>query len=117
MLVVSAAALTLLANPTATNVGFEPLVDGRNDAVVQQLTVEADLEKDDPAKLINLGIAYARLGRTDEARAMFTAAMNCSERANLETATGEWKDSRHLARLALRMLENGEFSATRMAAR
>jgi len=48
---------------------------------------------------------------------MFEAAMRGSDRVVLETAEGEWKESRHLARLALQMLDRGEFRAEQMAAR
>jgi hypothetical protein len=64
-----------------------------------------------------LGIAYARVGRTAEARAAFEAAASSDERFRLETASGEWMDSRDLARRALAMLDKGELSSTQFAAR
>ena len=117
MLLTSAAALMIFANGPATDVGYEPLVDGRDADAVEEIHANTDLSADDPVKLINLGIAYARQGRNAEARAMFEAAMKGEDRVVLETANGDWKDSRHLARAALLMLERGEFRAERMAAR
>lgn len=121
MLMNGIAVLALMANAPAEipaeSVGYEPLVEGRDAAAVEELNANTELTGDDPVRLINLGIAYARQGRTEEARAMFTAAMTNDDRFVLEVASGEWKDSRHLARLALKMLDGGEFGNARMAAR
>ena len=48
---------------------------------------------------------------------MFEAALRNSDRLTLETANGEWRDSRHLAKLALTMLARGDFRSDRFAAR
>ena len=40
---------------------------------------------------------------------MFTAAARNQQRYRLETAQGDWMDSRNLARRALAMLDRGEF--------
>lgn len=121
MLLISATALAMMAaGPVPapdSSVGYEPLVEGRDAAAIAELEANTELAVDDPVRLINLGIAYARQGRTEEARAMFEAAMWTEDRVALETATGEWKDSRHLARFALRMLDSGEFRGERMASR
>lgn len=111
------AALAMIASGVPADVGFLPLVEGRNAEAEKELNTNHQLEADDPVRLINLGVAYARQGRKAEARAMFEAAMRKSDRLVLETADGEWKDSRHLARLALKMLNSGELDTERMAAR
>ncbi|WP_128893179.1 hypothetical protein [Erythrobacter sp. HKB08] len=116
MMIASLAAVALMT-PAATQVGYDELMDGRDAAAIQTIEGNETLEKSDPARLINLGIAHARQGRTEEARKLFTAAMECEDRMSLETSEGEWKDSRHLARLALKMLDNGSFGSERMAAR
>jgi tetratricopeptide (TPR) repeat protein len=105
------------ADLAAEKVGFEPLLEGRNAAAVAEIEANAQLEADDPVRLINLGVAYARQGRTEEARALFEAAMQGEDRVALETASGEWMESRHLAKLALKMLDEGEFRTERMASR
>ena len=117
MFMTGTAALVMLASGTPAQVGYEPLIEGRDTAAVEQIQANTELAADDPVKLINLGIAYARQGRTEEARDMFETAMRGADRLVLETAKGEWKDSRHLARLALAMLDRGEFRTERMAAR
>ncbi len=48
---------------------------------------------------------------------MFEAAMWGDDRMTLETSEGRWKDSRHLAKLALEKLDDGDFYLERMAVR
>ncbi|NTZ41724.1 hypothetical protein G7A66_01200 [Altererythrobacter sp. SALINAS58] len=86
---------------------YHDLSQGNDDRAVERLEAAAN---DDPAVLINLGIAYARQGRSDDAKAMFVAALASDTPVKLETATGEWQDSRWLARSALGKLARGEFS-------
>ena len=100
------------------DVAFEELSEGNNSAAIKRIEQNAELQNDDPARLINLGIAHARQGAEREARAMFTAAAQTDTRYRLETAQGEWIDSRVLARRALAMLDRGEFRTNgRVAAR
>lgn len=122
MLLTGFAAIALMAPAPAlaseeTGVGYEPLIEGKVAAAINEIEANETLDANDPARLINLGIAYANQGRTEEARALFEQAMNGNDRLALETAEGEWKDSRHLARLALKMLERGDFGSERMASR
>ena len=72
---------------------------------------------EDPAGLINLGIANARRGDYERARAYFQAVINRREIVELETSTGEWLDARTLARRALTMLDNGGFASSGRIAR
>lgn len=100
------------------DVAYDELAEQRNAAAISRIENNPDLDQADPARLINLGIAYARQGRPDVARALFERAALRAERLSLETATGEWIDSRALARRALARLERGEFAvASRTAMR
>lgn len=104
--------------PMADSFGHKALVDGRDTAAIAAIMDNDQIENDDPARLINLGIAYARKGDEALARQLFEAARDNRNRVELETAQGEWVDSRRLAKQALAMLESGEFvSGSRMAAR
>lgn len=58
----------------------------------------------DPARLINLGNAYAGLGRLKDAREAYRSARFAPE-STLLLANGEASPSRDVARLALRRLE------------
>src|SRR3546814_17186979 len=54
-------------------VAFAELQAGANDAAVAKLTT-SDVDARDPSRLINLGTAYARLGRSADARTAYEAA-------------------------------------------
>ncbi|MBU0669020.1 MAG: hypothetical protein KKG32_02940 [Alphaproteobacteria bacterium] len=112
------AILAMAQAPVADNFGRQALVDGRETAAIAAIMDNDRIETDDPARLINLGIAYAREGDAELARQLFEAARDNRTRVELETAEGEWVDSRRLARQALAMLERGEFAdSARIAAR
>lgn len=102
----SAALAETASEPDRVDVAFEALSEGRTAEAVAQLQGRSE-ETSDPAVLINLGTAYARQGRIDEARAMFEAAMKSDERYDLELADGSWVDSRKAAKMALARLEEG----------
>lgn len=104
--------------PVQDDVAYEKLVAGEDEAAIRTINDNDALEGDDPARLLNLGVAYARQGNIAEARAMFSAAILSNDRQMLETGHGEWVDSRTLARQALVSLERGEFGDdTRVASR
>jgi len=114
-------AAAMLAQGTAAapaDVAYEALAAGNQNAAVAQL--EGSAADNDPAVLINLGVAYAMQGKTAEARATFERVIGASERYDLETASGAWVDSRALAFKALAALDRGALasaSATRTALR
>lgn len=102
---IAAPAIAETAEPDRVDVAFEALAEGRTAEAVAQLQRNGGEQATDPAVLINLGTAYARQGRMEEARAMFEAAMTSSERYDLELADGSWVDSRRAAKMALANLE------------
>lgn len=119
MTILLSAALAVLAQgPAATvpasdapyDVGYEELLAHRDGAARAAIEACDELAADDPARLINHGVALARTGDYEAARAAFTAAADARSSVELETAGGEWVDSRHLARKGLAMLDRGEFS-------
>lgn len=122
MFLTEIAALALMAQAPIvvtgeSGVGFDALMDGENAAAIAEIEANKALDAEDPARLINLGVAYARQGHTVKARELFQAAMQGEERLTLETSEGAWKDSRHLAKLALEKLDRGEFGGQRFATR
>ncbi len=92
------------------DVGYEELLADRNDEARDAIEACEELAADDPARLINHAIALARTGEYETARAELEAAAQARDSVELQTAGGEWVDSRHLARKALAMLERGEFA-------
>ncbi|APZ99320.1 hypothetical protein BWQ93_13130 [Sphingopyxis sp. QXT-31] len=95
------------ADSEALPVAYAELKAGDNRAAVAKLTGETKLDARDPSRLINLGTAYARLGRTDDAAAAYTAALGSPIRYDLELANGRYVDSRWAARTALANLNEG----------
>ncbi|MGB7417620.1 MAG: tetratricopeptide repeat protein [Erythrobacter sp.] len=85
------------------------LARGQSEDAITRLKVELDRNPNDPALLINLGIAYAQIGADEDARVAFEAAMRSSAETDLQTADGALVDSRVLARKALSMLDRGAF--------
>lgn len=94
----------------------DKLAKGRALTAIAALEKHVEKAPEDPGLLINLGIAHAQAGNTLTARTMFERALTSPEPIELETADGDITDSRRLARKALRMLENGEFT-TRISRR
>lgn len=95
------------ADAEALPVAFAELKAGDNRAAVAKLTGETTVDARDPSRLINLGTAYARLGRTDDAAAAYTAALGSPIRYDLELSDGRYVDSRWAARTALANLSEG----------
>lgn len=81
----------------------------------EEIEVAAVMDSGDPVQLLNRGVDFARQGETERARAMFTRVADNRMRYQMETAQGEWADSRNLARKALGMLDRGEFVPSRVA--
>ncbi len=88
-------------------VAYAELKAGDNRAAVAKLTGASDVDARDPSRLINLGTAYARLGRTDDAAKSYSAAIDSPIRYDLELASGRYVDSRWAARTALANLNTG----------
>lgn len=89
-------------------VAYGELKAGENQAAIEKLTGETSLAARDPSRLINLGTAYARLGRTAEAAAAYDNAIGSPIRYDLELADGRYVDSRWAARTALANLNTGK---------
>ena len=102
LLAQSAFSLGLDTGPSEqTDVGYDELANGNPAAAIEKIESSGALEEKDPAALINLGNAYARLGRMNEALRYYRAAVETDTRYDLELADGSWMDSRQAARLAL----------------
>ena len=110
------AAPTNTASVETAALEADQLAKGRSANAIAALEKHVAEAPEDPALLINLGIAHAQSGDSAQARAMFQRALVSPEPIELETANGEVTDSRRLARKAMRMLERGEFT-TRLSRR
>lgn len=96
-----------------SDVGYRELVAHRPTDAILRINANRRVESDDPARLINLGTANARLGDSKAAAKNYRAAIVSRQRYDLELANGTWMDSRAAARLAIKMLARGQALALR----
>jgi tetratricopeptide (TPR) repeat protein len=84
-----AAALTAqpAISPDQVDVGYDELAKGQPTAAIARITANADNAAHDPAALINLGTAYARLGEKAKAADYYRAAIVSPERFDLQLPT------------------------------
>jgi len=101
------------AEPAEVDVAYSELAAGMPAAAEARIEANRSLDARDPARLINLGAAYAAQGRTAQAEAMFKAAILSDRQYELELADGRWMDSRAAARMALAELKRSDRLATR----
>lgn len=101
MLAQSAApAITVEGEGDRIDVAYQELSEGRPGDARAKLEGASAVRQDDPSALINLGTAYARIGRSDKARDFYRAAIASRVRYDLQLSDGSWLDSRRAARLA-----------------
>lgn len=89
---------------SAVPVAYEALKAGQNDVAIREILADQSVRADDPSRLINLGTAYARIGRVNEAAAMYRAAIRSDVRYAVELSDGQWVDSQYAAKRALARL-------------
>ncbi len=97
-----------------TEAGYAELSAGQPEAAIVRIMTsrQAGAEVANPAALINLAAAHARLGRPDEARRLLEASVS-AERYDLQLANGSWMDSRSAARIAMNRLASSRVLASR----
>lgn len=93
-----------VAGQPEASMSNDALANGQYRKAVAELSTGSAAELSDPARLINLGTAHARLGDYPKASAAFRRAMYSDMRYDLELADGSVVDSREAARLALAKL-------------
>lgn len=97
----------------SVDVAYAELARGDTQGAIERIRANREVAATDPAALINLGAAHARLGKTRKAEKLYRAAIASPERYELELADGSWMDSRRAARLAIDKLEQNEALALR----
>lgn len=102
-------AVTMQGIEWPSDLAVAPLLARRSEEAIAILEQSRLSDPEDPAVLINLGIAYAQMGREAEARVAFTEALAARAALDLAISSGHVTDSRLLARRAIRMLDRGEF--------
>ncbi|RDV06328.1 hypothetical protein DXH95_02515 [Sphingorhabdus pulchriflava] len=85
--------------------GFEALMANDNQTALRQIQSAKSVPHNDPARLINLGRAHARLGNVSQAQLAFEAAANCREHFDIVLSNGKIMNSRKAAMLSLQSLK------------
>jgi Flp pilus assembly protein TadD len=85
--------------------GFEALIANDNETALRQIQSAKNVPQNDPARLINLGRAHARLGNVSQAQQAFEAAANCKEHFDIVLSNGKVMNSRRAAMLSLQSLK------------
>ena len=88
------------------SLGYDALIAGDNSRAIAQIMANERVNRNDPARLINLGQAYARTGRTAEAAQLFLTAMESRDQIDLILADGKVMNSREAAKQALAKLQS-----------
>lgn len=109
----AAPAVLVEARGDRVDVGYSELAAGQPQAAIERIQANRAVDANDPAALINLGAAHARMGDLADARMVLTAAIASPERYELQLADGRWMDSRRAARLAMSQLQEGKTLAVR----
>jgi Tfp pilus assembly protein PilF len=86
--------------------GYDALMSGDNQRAVDDIMKNLDARNADPAKLLNLGRAYARMGRNIEAARLFQAAIDSNNQFEVELADGRILPARKAAKLALSQIND-----------
>lgn len=86
--------------------GYDALVAGDSERAIKQILSNDEFSRHDPARLINLGQAYVRTGRTSEAERLFTHAIQSRDEVDLILADGRVMSSKVVARQALSSLQS-----------
>jgi Flp pilus assembly protein TadD len=99
------------ASQEGSEAAYEQLAAGENQGAIARIEAALEQTPGDPALLINLGTAYAREGRMNEARDAFRNAIAAEDRYRVQLPDGSWEDSRKVARLALDSLDRTALAA------
>jgi Flp pilus assembly protein TadD len=87
------------------SIGYEALMRGDNQRAISQIMASEQVSKHDPAKLLNLGRAYARIGQIERAEGYFKAVMQARDSVDLVLADGRVMNSKVVARVAFANLQ------------
>lgn len=114
MLIAASISGVAVARPSSTgeigyapgSLGYDALIAGDNERAINQILSNERISRNDPARLINLGQAYARTGRIAEAEQLFASAMQSRDQVDLILADGRVMGSKEAARQALAKLQS-----------
>lgn len=93
------------------SLGYAALLKGNYPVALEQMQAAekqvSSAARRDPARLINMGLAYAKMGDLALARSHYQAAIDAERSFDVILSDGRVMDSRVAARHALRRLDQG----------
>lgn len=92
------------------SLGFAELVAGDNEGAIRSMKADANVAHDDPARLLNLGLAYERSGDFQTAQTYYSAVLTRTRPAQLVLSNGAVVDSHELATGGLKRVD-GQMAA------
>lgn len=92
------------------SLGVAALVNGQYDMAAARLNSLEGTTAGDPARLINLGNAYAGMGRLKDADTAYRAAIKAMP-VDLQMADGSISSSRTVAKMALKRLSRTTYAS------
>ena len=93
------------------SLGYSALLAGDNEGAIRSIKSDTNVRHDDPAQMLNLGLAYERTGDFDAARQQYREVLAQTRSAKLVLSNGAVVDSHDLAEKGLGRVE------TQMASR
>ena len=87
------------------SLGFADLVAGDNEGAIRSIKADANVAHDDPARLLNLGLAYERSGDFQTAQAYYSTVLARTRPAQLVLSNGTVVDSHELATGGLKRVD------------
>lgn len=113
--VLGALAALTMANPALAgdaeinypkgSLGYSELVSGDNEAAIRSIKSDTNVRHNDPAQMLNLGLAYERTGDFEGARRQYRDVLTQSRSAKLVLSNGAVVDSHDLAEMGLGRVE------------
>ena len=79
------------------SLGYSELVSGDNEAAIRSIKSDTNVRHDDPAQMLNLGLAYERMGDLASARQLYGDVLSQTRSAKLVLSNGAVVDSHDLA--------------------
>ena len=98
--------------PTGS-LGLAAIERGDWAAAERQLTADSQVDRDNPARLINLGRVYAETGRTEQALAVWRQALASRNHSEVELLSGGTATTAEIARRAIAHYERTLETAAR----
>ncbi len=88
------------------SLGYADLMAGDNEAAIRSIRADTNVRHDDPARLLNLGLAHERSGDWQAAQEHYAQVLKGTRATRLVLSNGDVRQSHDLAKQGLRRVES-----------